>query len=404
MATEKFLTYRGDIKAGVGVGGTVAFVTVHPEGQPTAVYRLDADKLTLTSDALPCGGVALAADEKTLYVAGTDRRVYDLTGKKAPKALGQQFENPIAAVLPIAKNRVAVLNGKRLDLVSDSDGRILQTLELPESGTRLATDKTGSWLVVGTTKGTVAVFDGQDKDKFEPGESEKLHDGPVTALLFEPEELRFFSAGADNKLLTTFARGRLEPEDKGRGNMHEDVLTAMEWLPGDRFVTGGRDAALKTWPRVGGVKPATLKEGCGKVVALAVVTVYNQPHVAALCEDNSIRFFKLEPDGRFGDTAGEDNRGPRVYGAADWAKNELAQQHDPRRREKALKTLAEWKDSAAIDQLGEQITKDPDPALRLLATQLLSASDNPRVGKTLEKAVGHADGKVRVQAFNRPDK
>src|SRR5207302_454642 len=73
---------------------------------------------------------------------------------------------------------------------------------------------------------------------------------------------------------------------------------------------------------------------------------------------------------------------------------------DPKRREKALKTLAEWKDSASIDQLGEQITKDPDPALRLLATQLLSASDNPRVGKILEKAVGHADGKVRVQAFN----
>src|SRR5437762_1818076 len=137
MATEKFLTYRGDVKAAVGVGGTLAFVTVHPEGQPTAVYRLDADKLTLTSDALPCGGVAIAADDKTLYVAGTDRRVYDLTGKKAPKHLGQPFENPIAAVLPVSKKRLAVLNGKRLDVVSDADGGILQTLELPEAGTCL---------------------------------------------------------------------------------------------------------------------------------------------------------------------------------------------------------------------------------------------------------------------------
>src|SRR5437868_11571497 len=113
MATEKFLTYRGDIKAGVGVGGTVAFVTVHPEGQPTAVYRLDADKLTLTSDALPSGGVAIAADEKTLYVAGTDRRVYELAGKKAPRQLGQPFESPVVAVLPVSKKRLAVLNGKR---------------------------------------------------------------------------------------------------------------------------------------------------------------------------------------------------------------------------------------------------------------------------------------------------
>jgi ParB family chromosome partitioning protein len=395
MATEKYLTYRGDIRAGVGLDGVVAFVTAHPEGLPTAVYRLDADKLTLQTDALPCGGLAIAADGSTLYVGGTDKRVYELAGKKAPRPLGQPFAGPIAAVLPVSKKRLAVLNGKQIDvIVAGSEGTVLQTLELPEDGTCLATDKTGSWLVAGTTRGTVAVFDGQDKEEFELSESDRLHDGAVTALLFEPEELRFFSAGADNKLLTTFARGRLEPEDKGRGNMHEDVLTAMVLVPGDRFVTGGKDAALKTWPRVGGVKPATLKEGCGKVVALAVVTVYNQPHVAALCEDNSIRFFKLEPDGRFGEEPG-----PRVYGAADWVKNELAQAHDPRRREKALRTLAEWKDSAAIDLLGEQIEKDPDHQLRLLAAQLLSASDNPRVGKILEKAIGHADGKVRVQAF-----
>lgn len=405
---ERFALYRGDVKACVGLGGTLAFVTVHPEGQPTAVYRLDADKLTLTSDALPCGGVAIAADGNTLYVAGTDRRVYELAGKKAPKPVGQPFENPIAAVVPVAKKRLAVLNGKRLDVVvAGEDGKVLQTLELPEPGTCLAADKTGSWLAVGTTKGTVAVFDGQDRDEFEAGEAEKLHDGPVTALLFEPEELRFFSAGADNKLLTTFARGRLEPEDKGRGNMHEDVLTAMVWVPGDRFVTGGRDAALKTWPRVGGVKPATVKEGCGKVVSLAVVTVYNTPHVVALCEDSSIRFFKLEPDGRFSDTENEDDRGPRVYGAADWAKNELAQQHDPRRRTKALETLAGWKDSAAIDLLGEQLHKDPDHQLRLKAVELLAGSDNPRVGPILERAIAHPDGKVRVKAFEglfRPQK
>src|SRR5947208_1319012 len=153
MATDKFQTYRGDIRAAVGVEGHLAFVTVHPEGLPTALYWLDADKLGLQQDALPCGGVTLAADGNTVYAGGTD-----------------------------------------------------------------------------------PVFDGQDKDEFEPGEADKLHDGAVTAILFEPEELRFFSAGADNKLLTTFARGNLEPEDKGRANMHEDVLTAMVMIPGDRFV------------------------------------------------------------------------------------------------------------------------------------------------------------------------
>ena len=30
MTVEKHLTYRGEIKAALGVGGTLAFVTVHP--------------------------------------------------------------------------------------------------------------------------------------------------------------------------------------------------------------------------------------------------------------------------------------------------------------------------------------------------------------------------------------
>jgi ParB family chromosome partitioning protein len=392
---DRYSVYRGDVKGAVGIGGALAFVTVHAEGVPTALYRLDADKFTLKQEALPCGGVAIATDGNTIYVAGTDRRIYEC-GKKAPKPLGTAFNANIVAVVPIINKRLAVLNGKQIDIISDSDGTVVQTLELPEDGTCLATDKTQSWLVAGTVKGTVIAFDGQDKPEFEAGEPGKLHEGAVTAILFEPEELRFFSAGADNKLLTTFARGSLEPEDKGRANMHEDVLTAMVLIPGDRLVSGSRDATLKNWPRAGAIKPTTLKDVCGKVVALAVVTVYNQPHLAACSDDNSIRLFKLEADGKFP----EDPVYARIGGAGEWVKNELAQQHDPKRREKALKTLAEWQDSASIDLLGEQITKDPDPQLRLTATQLLCASGNPRVGKILERVVAHQDGKVRVAAFN----
>jgi ParB family chromosome partitioning protein len=389
---DKYLTYRGDIKAAVGVGGILAFVTAHPEGQPTALYRLDADRLTLAERPLPCGGVAIAADGETLFVAGTDRRVYVAAGGNAPKPLGQPVASPIAAVLSVAGDRLVVLNGPRLDVVACADGRVLQTLDLPETGTCLAADRTGQWLAAGTEKGTVVVFDGQDRPEFERSEAEKLHDGAVTAILFEPEELRFFSAGADHKLLTTHARGRLEPEDKGRDNNHEDVVTAMAWVPaGDRFVTGGRDAVLKTWPRAGGVKPAKL-DGVGKVVALAVVTAYNRPRLAVCSDDNSIRFINLEPDGRFGEPVA------RVYGAVDRAKNELSQP-DPRRRETALKELAEWKDAASLELIAAQLETDADHQLRLLAAQLLAASPNPRAVVLLEAAVNHRDEKVRVEAF-----
>ena len=115
----------------------------------------------------------------------------------------------------------------------------------------------------------------------------------------------------------------------------------MLWAPaGDRFITGGRDSALKTWPRTGGVKPAKFEDGVGKVVALALVTVHNRVRLAVCSEDNAVRFVELQEDGRFGEMVA------RVYGATDRAKNELSQ-NDPRRREKALGELAEWKDAAS---------------------------------------------------------
>lgn len=387
-------TYRGDIRAVAGMGDTLAFVTVHPEGVPTALYYLHADRLTLQQDALPCGGTALAADGSTVYVGGTDKNLYEC-GKKVEKLAGP-FANPIAAIVPLSKKRLAVLHGKHIDVLSDKDGTLLQTLELPEDGTCLSTDKSKSWLVAGGAKGSIATFDGQDSDEFAPGEVAKVHDGAVTVVAFEPEELRFFSVGADNKLYTTFARGSLEPEDKGRGNMHEDVLTALVFGPGDRIITGSRDTTLKNWPRAGAVKPATLKDVVGRVVGLAVVDVYNQPHVAVACDDNTIRFLRLEKDGRFPD---DDVVHAKVTGAADWIRNELAQTYDPRRREKALKVLAEWKDSASIDILGTQITRDPDHQIRKTVAELLVASDSPRVVKILEKAIGHSDAKVRLIAF-----
>lgn len=388
---EKHLTYRGEIRGIAPIPGGVAFVTVHAEGQPTTGCRLDAATLKLTETPLPCGAVSLVSTGELLYVAGTDRRVYVLE-KSTAKPLGEPVTEEIRAILPLSGDRLAVVNGPRVDLLSRNDGSITQTLELSEVGTCIAVDRTGQWLAVGTEKGTVAVFDGEDKAAFELSESDKLHDGAVTALLFEPEELRFFSAGADHKLLTTHARGKLELEDKGRDNGHEDLVSAMISAPGDRFLTGGRDSFVKSWPRAGGVKPVSLKDGVGKVVGLATVALGNETRLAVACDDNSIRFFKLNDDGRFGEQAA------RVYGAIDWAKNELGQS-DAKRREKALKAVAGWNDAAGLELLSTQVEKDTDHAIRLAAAKLLSESPNPRAVALLEKAVAHFDEKVRAEAF-----
>ncbi|MHC5544102.1 WD40 repeat domain-containing protein, partial [Singulisphaera rosea] len=218
MSIEKLLTYRGEIKAAVGVGKSLIFVTAHPEGHPTGLYFLDADALSLDTVSLPQGGVALAVDGDTLLVSGTDQRLYTtkISGG-APKPLGPSLEAPATAIAPLAEARFAVVVESKVVILARNDGKLLQTLELADPGSALAVDPTGKWLAVGTSKGTVSIFEAEGKPEFLLSASERLHEGLVSALLFEPDELRVFSAGGDQKLLSTPARGRLEPEDKGRG-------------------------------------------------------------------------------------------------------------------------------------------------------------------------------------------
>ncbi len=398
---DNYFTYRGDIRAAVGVDTAVCFVTVHPEGLPTAVYRYTPEDTSLTEQPLPCGGVAIAADAAGLYVAGTDRRVYTVVGKKAPVALTEPFADPLAALVPVSQDRLAVLAGKFLHLVSRADGKTVQSLDLPEAGTCVGTDKTGNWLAVGCEKGSIAVFDGQDKPEFEPAEADKVHDSAVTAILFEPEELRFFSTGADHKLLTTHARGRLEPEDKGRGNTHEGAVTALVYLPtGDRLISGGKDKAVKNWPRAGAVKPVTLADKVAGVVALAVVTQYDDPLVAVLCDDNTIRILPINTDdGRFDEDQLDDIE--TIHGAMAWANEEFTATWDGKRREKAVKQLADWNDAASLDLIAKRVSEDTDQTVRVFAAKQLGLSTNPRAVTLLEPFIAHADGQVRAETFKR---
>jgi len=393
MSTEKYLTYRGDVRAVAAVGEALVWVTVHEEGQPTAVYRLDPDKLTLTENALPTGGQTLLAIGDDLWVAGTDKRLYRLPAKGGkPAARGLEFAAPLVALAPLSNERLAVASAGQVFVVARGDGKVTQTLDLPEPVTCLASDPTGQWLAVGTAKGNVSVFESETEPAFRLSDSAPLHEAAVTALLFEPDELRFLSAGADQKLLSTHARGRLEAEDRGKGANHTEPITAMVAGPLDRFITGSSDSTLKSWPRAKGARPVTLKDGMAKVVAVAVVEVHTKPQVVAACADNTLRFFQLDAEGKF------DEPTVRVHGADAWAKNELSQ-NDPKLREAALRTLARFADLASLKRIAGQMSSDADHGLRLIACKLLSESEHPRAPRFLEKGLEHADEAVRIQAF-----
>ena len=380
MTTDKYLTYRGDVKALAVVGSTLVFVTLHPEGQATAIYRLDPEKLTLAETPLPVGGQVLLALGEDLWIGGSNNTLYQVwPGGSASCRISRTFNAPIVALAPLANERLAVATGSHVEVIGRVDRQPLQTLDLPEPATCLASDPTGQWLVAGTAKGTVCVFESETKPEFQLSDSAALHEAAVTALLFEAGELRFLSAGADQKLLSTHARGRLEAEDRGKGANHTEPITAMIAGPARRFFTGSSDKTLKSWPRAKGARPVTQKDGVGAVVALAVVPVHGKPQLVAACTDNTLRFFQLDDEAKFVDLT------LRVHGVDDWAKNELSQS-DPKVREAALRTLAGFADLAALKRIAAQMSSDPDHTLRLLACTLLGELPHPQAPRRWKKA------------------
>ena len=395
MSSDLYTNYRGDVRAVAATEGCLLLVTVHPEGQSTSLYLINLETNKLHQIALPTGGVSLLVTPEGWWIGGTDRGLHHIfSGKGSPEVRVFPFEDVPRALAPLSAERLAVAVGAHVAVVDRKEGRVLQQLDLPENVTCLAADPTGQWLTVGTTKGTVAVFECEtDPATFQLSDSQPLHEAAVTALLYEPDELRFLSAGADQKLLSTHARGRLEAEDRGRGANHEEPITAMIAGPAERFLTGSSDKTLKSWPRGKGARPVTLKEGLGKVVGLAVVSIQGKPQVVAACQDNTLRFFHLDEEGKFGEAV------TRIHGAEDWAKNELARD-DPKAREAALRALADFADASSVKILAEQMKAASDHALRLLACQLLADCPHPRAVPSLEGGLNHADEAVRLAAFD----
>ena len=394
FTSDKYTQIRGELRALLAQASDLWITTTHPQGAATALYKLNLDSGDL--QALPLGGgaVALIADDSHLFLAGTDGHIYrvGLDGK-AVKAIGAKLEPAPTALALAVKDRLAVVCGKELVIVARKDGKEVQRLTLNEIGSAITSDPSGVWLVVGGDRGSLSVFDCEDKDRYFAAESKKLHEGAVTGLLFEPEELRVMSVGNDNRLLLTHVRGQLEAEDRGGKNGHSDRTTAL--IPGvaDKFYTAGLDATIKTWTRGSGQRrPSTQKDGLAKTHALALAEYKGRPCLVAACADKSLRVFPVDAGGKVGD------RVQLFHGAQAWAEYEL-KRRDPKLREVSLRTLASWNDADSLDLLGARVSQDEDHGLKVLATELLGASGSPRAVKLLEPLLEAGEESVRMAAL-----
>ena len=395
MSNVSNLTYFGDISGLVGEDKSFAFVTRHSEGKLTSLYKIQAESNKFSEVALSFPASALFQFNKRYWIGDANENVLHSVGLSEKKTTTHKLKlpAPVTAMAAVAGERIALLCGQSVVIVDASEkSKSIQTIELEEEGTAIATNPEGDWMAVGSVTGSVTVFQAEEQDDFMLSESEAIHRGAIAALLFEPNELRFFSAGNDHKLLLTHARGRLEPEDRGRTNVHDKPISGIVHAGEDRIITGSEDKTLKSWARAGATKPQTQASDLVAVKLIATITVHNRPNLVAACSDRSLRLFLIKPDGRIGDLVSRYND---VFAKA----RQLFGSKDPAERGEALHDLQKIDDRAAAELLAERVTADPDNKLRLVAAQQLVKSSHNQLADLLFNFLTHSDAPVRMLAL-----
>ena len=165
--------YRGQLRALLSDAEALIFTTEHTERHPMAVYWVSPQGGALKSQELPGGGLALARDDKRLYVACTDGRVY--AGSIEARGIGElsalagyaASDDAISGLAILKGGLLAVASGAQIALVDRAGARgVVQTLDTPDPVTALTSDVSGEWLVAGTRIGEVHVFDGERQAQF----------------------------------------------------------------------------------------------------------------------------------------------------------------------------------------------------------------------------------------------
>lgn len=389
-------TYRGRIRDLVASGETLRFVTTHPEGQPTPLYalRLSDDALFEVPLSSEKGAKGLCQAGEDLFILTADDAIERWReGQQQTETWRAAGEDPLIALRPAAGDRLALIAGTSLIILSQASGEELQRFDLEDETRALAISPNGQWLAVGTVLGRLAIFTCEGKETFEHSDTQKIHEGAVTALLFDEDDIRVLSAGADSKILHTHARGRLDPEDRGGKSRHDEPVTAILRGPGKVFYTGSRDRTFKCWPSgLTRQRPFTVKDGVGAVIALALVDTRGRPHLAIATDETEIRLWDLEDEGRPKD------RDLVIEGAMAYAQERLNDK-DTRVRLAALEDLARYNDAPALELLSQRVQRESDHELSVRATQLLGETGNPRAITSLEELLRSNDGDVRVAAL-----
>lgn len=392
--TGRHVMYRGFLRGIASHGSTVFFTTEHLEGQPMGLYFLNVEDGSAKALALGGGGTSLAHDGKHIYVTSTDKNIWraNIAGTSI-STFGGSFDTAPHNVTILGASLLAVTSGNHVVIISSADGSVVQRLLMEERPSALASDASGQWLAVGTERGTLAIFESENKSEFVASASARVHDARVSSLLFEEDELRVLSASDDNSLKVTHARGDLDPEDRGGSANHTDTVTSILNGPGGRFYTVGYDKQIKAWEKGRNKKrPSSQSESVPKLEGAAIVEYNGAQALAVLGRNSTISVFPLAEDDKVLE------RTLQYKGAMDWLKGQVKEK-DTAARESALKMLAEFNDDRALKLLSARVSEEKDHTLRILAAKLLGSKRNPKSVGYLRTQLSSKHTEVRVEVF-----
>lgn len=386
--------YRGQITGLLTRDHDALIITAHPEQQATALYRFNfsSAKPALTQVALPSDATALCAfDADQVAIAGRKGQVW-LSGwqdqKLKPLAIDLSTADAPIIAMQRMQDVLLLLQARRL-VAWHIPSQTQQVFELAQSATCLAVSADQLWLAVGDQAGGVHTY--EYREQLVWSASAPMHQAAVTAIVFEPQQQRFFSTGLDLKLYSTHAQGELQALDKGRSSMHSQVVNDLICV-GERLYSASADKTVKSWPLAGG-NPNSCQKNLLGVQRLAAINIQGAPHLLTVNHDQSLRTIALDRSGKLGEVV------LSLYDGYAWLKEMLASS-DPSDVKVALATLRQYNDRPALQLLAETLKKSnsQDQVKRLL--EVLIDADHPDSGALLEDVVkNHKTDDIRLSAY-----
>lgn len=382
---QRYYKYRGQVTSLCYYDEKLFFVTKHEEGQSTAVYVLNPDSGSFEAYNLPCSATDAIIHDGNVLAVGTDGYIHQLNTKTLKlKSLKHHLPNA-SKIVALNKKEFAVLCENTISIVSAT--AILSQIDLEQKSSHLVASPDGKWLVVGNAAGELTVFSREDSDDFAFSSIKKIHNGAISALVFDPDELRVLSSGNDYKLFMTHIRGELEPEDKSEVAAKAAINNIV--VHDNKCYATDKKGNIKVWEK-GKKRFSTIN--FAKSTALTFAEWKDKLHLVVAKENGSIAFIPLTEKKHLGSTT------LVIADAYSWAQNEIDK--EPRQCESVLKEVATFNDKKAIDLLNKVVISEVDVRICVLATELLASTQHLRASRLLEELLDFHNEKVRLAAFN----